>query len=261
MESKTERRAKEIVRILLRRGTTSVEDLTSAFATSSASIRRDLVRLEERGLVHRTHGGVMLAQQQTYEPFRFDASFHVREGRFAKEKQRIALAAAELVHENESIGLTAGTTTTQLAQQLRLRSGLRILTNAVNIAMDLSANDKIETTLTGGCMRWPGAFSLVGPAALETLNNVVMDKVFVGVCGVSLEHGATTIEADEAAVVRAMTRRAKQVIVVADASKVGMSSPAVVCETQRIHTLVTDDGVSEAAVMTLRQAGIHVLVN
>ena len=260
MASKTEKRAKEILRILLSRGTTSVEDLTGVFATSPASIRRDLVRLEERGLVHRTHGGAMLAQQ-TYEPFRFDASFRVREGRFAKEKQRIALAAADLVHENETIGMTAGTTTTQLARVLRLRSGLRIVTNAVNIAMDLSGNEKIETTLTGGCMRWPGAYSLIGPSALETLNTVVMDKVFIGVCGVHPEHGATTIQAEEAAVVRAMTRHAKQVIVVADSSKVGMSSPAVVCEAARIHTLVTDDGISEEARDAFQRMGILVIEN
>lgn len=257
--SKTEKRAKEILRILLSRGTTSVEDLTTLFTTSPASIRRDLARLEERGLVHRTHGGAMLAQQ-TYEPFRFDASFHVREGRFAKEKQRIAMAAAELVHENETIGLTAGTTTTQVARLLRLRSGLRIITNAVNIAMDLSPNGKAETTLTGGCMRWPGAFSLIGPTALESLNTVLMDKLFLGVCGVDPVHGATVIEADEAAVFRAMARRARQLIVVADSSKVAMTSPAVICPPQMIHTLVTDDGVSEQATEAFRRLGVQVLV-
>lgn len=259
MASKTEKRAKEILRILLSRGTTSVEELTTFFTTSPASIRRDLARLEEGGLVHRTHGGAMLAQQ-TYEAFRFDASFHVREGRFAKEKQRIAMAAAELVHENETIGLTAGTTTTQVARLLRLRSGLHIITNAVNIAMDLSANGKAETTLTGGCIRWPGAFSLIGPAALESLNMVLMDKLFLGVCGVDPVHGATVIEADEAAVFRAMARRARQVIVVADSSKVAMTSPAVVCQPQTISTLVTDDGVSEQATEAFRRIGVQVIV-
>src|SRR6202451_2963753 len=101
MSSKTEKRAKEILRLLLNHGKASVEELTEEFRTSPASIRRDLVRLEERGLVHRTHGGAMLAGQAVYEPFRFDASFGVREERFAKEKQRIAQAAAEMVQENE----------------------------------------------------------------------------------------------------------------------------------------------------------------
>src|ERR1700692_2974977 len=115
MSSKTDKRAKEILRLLLNHGKTSVEELTELFATSPASVRRDLVRLEERGLVHRTHGGAMLAGQ-VYEHFRLHESFHVREQRCATEKRRIAMAAADLVKENETIGLTAGTTTTQVAR-------------------------------------------------------------------------------------------------------------------------------------------------
>ncbi len=259
MSSKTEKRAKEILRRLLSHGKTSVEDLTELFATSPASIRRDLVRLEERGLVHRTHGGAMLAGQ-VYEPFRFDASFHVRDGRFTPEKQRIAMAAAELVQENETIGFTAGTTTTHVARALRLRSGLHIITNAVNIGMELSSSNGLDTTLTGGCMRWPGAFSLIGPTALESLNVVMMDRVFLGVCGIDPEHGATTIEADEAAIFRAMTRRAKQVIVVADSSKVGMISSRSYLPGQRYRHLITDDGISEEAIRAFERSGIRLLI-
>ena len=90
MSSKTDQRAHKILRLLLRQGKTSIEELTKILGKSPASVRRDLIRLEERGLVHRTHGGVMLAEQVVYEPFRFDASFQVREDRFAAEKQRIA---------------------------------------------------------------------------------------------------------------------------------------------------------------------------
>jgi DeoR family transcriptional regulator, aga operon transcriptional repressor len=259
MSSKTDQRAKEILRLLLSHGKTSVEELTRLFATSPASVRRDLVRLEERGLVHRTHGGAMLAGQ-VYEPFRFDASFHVREERFALEKSRIAMAAADLVLENETIGLTAGTTTTQVARSLRLRTGLHIITNAVNIGMELSASNGLDTTLTGGCMRWPGAFSLIGPTALEALNAVVMDRVFIGVCGVDPERGATTIEADEAAVFRAMTRRAKQVVIVADSSKVGMTSPAVICAVTDIDILITDDGISAEAVRAFKSSDVDVVI-
>jgi len=217
------------------------------------------VRLEERGLVHRTHGGAMLAGQ-IYEPFRFDASFHEREGRFTAEKQRIALTAADLVHEDETIGFTAGTTTTQVARALRLRSGLHVITNAVNIGMELSASNGLDTMLTGGCMRWPGAFSLIGPAAIESVNVVVMDRVFVGVCGVDPCHGATTIEADEAAVFRAMTRRAKQVVVVADSSKVGMISPAVICPVTDIDVLITDDGISQEAADAFKSCDVRLVI-
>jgi len=123
MSSKTDQRAQEILRLLLRQGKTSIEELTGILGKSPASVRRDLIRLQERGLVHRTHGGVMLAEQVVYEPFRFDASFQVREDRFAQEKQRIARVATDMILEGETIGLTAGTTTTQVARGLRQRSG------------------------------------------------------------------------------------------------------------------------------------------
>ncbi|HTJ29879.1 MAG TPA: DeoR/GlpR family DNA-binding transcription regulator [Acidobacteriaceae bacterium] len=267
MSSKTDQRAKEILRILLQQGKTSVEELTEHFATSPASVRRDLVRLEEHGLVHRTHGGAMLAGQAgrpvgslvIWEPFRFDASFREREDRFAAEKQRIANAAAALVQEKETIGVTAGTTTTQVARSLRQRIGLHIVTNAVNIGMELSSSNGLDTTLTGGCMRWPGAFSLIGPTALEMLNVVLMDRVFIGVCGVDAERGATTIEADEAAVFRVMARRSRQVVVVADSSKVGMTSPAVICPVEDIDVLITDDGISKEAAQAFTRSGVQVI--
>lgn len=259
VSSKIDKRAKEILRLLLHHGKTSVDELTVLLKMSPASARRDLVRLEERGLVHRTHGGAMLADQAVYEPFRFDAAFGVREERFAKEKQRIAQAAAGLVQENETIGITAGTTTTRLAQYLRHRNNLHIITNAVNIAMELSSSAGLDTTLTGGRMRWQGAFSLIGPAAIESLNVVMMDRVFVGVCGVDPERGATTIESDEAAVLRAMTRQTKQVIVVADSSKVGMISPVIICPVAMIDVLITDDGIPDDAVAAFEKAGIRVV--
>lgn len=249
MSLKTDKRAKDILRLLLRQGKASVDDLTAALGTSPASIRRDLTRLEEQGLVHRTHGGAMLAGagEAVYKPFRFDASFQVREDRFAAEKQRIARAAAALVQENETIGFAAGTTTTLVARQLLHRKNLRVLTNAVNIGMELSSSAKLETTLTGGNLRWAGAFSLVGPTAIESLAVVVMDRLFLSVTGVDAERGATIIQAEEAAVFRAMVRQTRQVVVVADSSKMGLVSPAVICPPQEIDLLITDDGISEEA--------------
>ena len=174
MAQKTEKRAKEILYLLLHQGKTSVEQLAEHFQTSSTSVRRDLARLERQSLVHRTRGGAMLAGQ-TYEPFRFDATFTERENRFQHEKQLIGMKAASLIGDGETIGLTAGTTTTEVARALRGRKGLRVLTNAVNIGLELSASEGPQTTLTGGCMIWPGAFSLTGPTALETIEGFVLD--------------------------------------------------------------------------------------
>jgi DeoR family transcriptional regulator, aga operon transcriptional repressor len=262
MSIKTDTRAKEIVSLLLRSGKTSVEDLTAALNASPASIRRDLTRLEKQGLVHRTHGGAMLANpaKAVYEPFRFDASFQVREERFASEKQHIAKAAANLVEDGETVGLAAGTTTTLVARQLLHRKHLHIITNAVNIGMELSSSKGLTTTLTGGSLRWTGAFSLVGPAAIESISNLVLDRLFLGVTGVDAVHGATLIEVEEAAVFRAMVRQAKQVVVVADSSKMGHNSPAVVCPLSRIDLIITDDGVSQDAVKAFAEKNVRLLM-
>lgn len=260
MSSKTDTRAKEIVRLLLRHGKTSVDDLTAALSASPASIRRDLARLESRGLVHRTHGGAMLSSTSMYEPFRFDASFHVREDRFAAEKQRIAHAAAALVKEHETVGLSAGTTTTLLAKQLHHHRNIHVVTNAVNIGMELSSTTGVETTLTGGAMRWAGAFSLVGPAAQETLNMFIMDRLFLGITGLHPERGATMIEPEEAAVFRVMVKQSREVIVVADSSKMGMVSPAVICLPREIDQLITDDGIDRETASAFEAAGIRVTI-
>lgn len=261
MSQKTDKRAKEILRLLLSHGRATVEELTATFKTSPASIRRDLIRLETRGLVNRTHGGAMLAGNggPVYEPFRFDASFQVREDRFATEKQRIARAAAALVQENETVGFAAGTTTTLVARQLLHRKNISVLTNAVNIGMELSSSTRLSTTLTGGSLRWAGAFSLVGPLAIESLAVVVMDRLFLSATGVDAKHGATLIQPDEAAVFRAMARQARQIVVVADSSKMGLVSPAVVCQPKEIDLLITDNGISEEAAAAFAVAGVKVL--
>ncbi len=262
MSLKTDKRAKEILRLLLSHGKASVDELTAVLGTSPASVRRDLIRLEQRGLVNRTHGGAMLAGNggAVYEPFRFDASFQVREDRFAGEKQRIARAAAAMIQENETIGFAAGTTTTLVARQLLHRKNIHIITNAVNIGMELSSTARLQTTLTGGSLRWAGAFSLVGPAAIEALAVVVMDRLFLSATGVDAEHGATIIQPDEAAVFRAMARQAREVVVVADSSKMGLVSPAVVCPATEIDLLITDDGISEQAANAFELSGVKVLI-
>jgi DeoR family transcriptional regulator of aga operon len=194
-----------------------------------------------------------------YAPFRFDSSFQEREGRFAEEKRRIGMAAAELILEHETVGFTAGTTTTQVARCIRHRSGIHIITNAVNIGMELNNQAALDVTLTGGKIRWAGAFSLTGPTAMETLSGVFLDKAFIGACGVDVLRGATTIEPDEAAVFRAMVRQAKQVIVVADSSKVAMVSPALICPVTDIDILITDSGITADALAGFRANGIEVL--
>jgi len=248
------------MKALLRAGDISVQELVEQVGTSAPSIRRDLARLEKRGLVLRTHGGVTLVEPLLYEPFRHDTSFQARELRSADAKRRIGFAAAELVGEHETVGLTAGTTTTQVGRSLRHRRGISVITNAVNIGMELSNQPAIKTMLTGGTLAWAWTFALAGQPALNFLRDVYLDKAFIGVTGFDLERGITTLEPEEATVSQAMIRNAKKVIVVADSKKIGHVSPALVCPVSAVHMLVTDEHVPQEVHTKLLDMGIEVVL-
>jgi DeoR family transcriptional regulator, aga operon transcriptional repressor len=252
-------RCEQIIKFLLRVGTASIEEILAVAGSSAPSIRRDLARLENRGLIRRTHGGATLVEPLLYEPFRYDSSFLAREQRFAMEKRRIGLAAAELVQPNETIGLSAGTTTTHIGRSLRHREKIQVITNAINIGMELCNQPGVRTYLTGGVIPWAWSFSLTGNAALEFLDDVYMDKVFLSVTGLDAERGATTLEADEALVYRKMLKQAKQVIVVTDASKFGNVSPAFICPASEIHTIITSTGASPESLAPFERQGIRVI--
>jgi DeoR family transcriptional regulator of aga operon len=253
------RRCEQIIKFLLRNGSATVEEILAEAGSSAPSIRRDLAKLESRGLIRRTHGGATLVEPLLYEPFRYDSSFLAREQRFAEEKRRIGLAAAELIQPNETVGLTAGTTTTHIGRSLRHREKIQVVTNAINIGMELCNQPGIRTYLTGGVVPWAWSFSLTGNAALTFLDNVIMDKVFISVTGLDAERGATTLETDEALVYQKMLKQSKQVIVVADASKLGKVSPAFICPVSEINTLITDTGAPAEALAAFERQGVRII--
>lgn len=259
MSTKIEKRADRIMKALLRAESLSVQALVDHIGTSAPSIRRDLARLEKRGLVLRTHGGATLVEPLLYEPFRHDTSFQAREGRNAGQKRSIGLAAADLIREKEVIGLTAGTTTTQIGRALRHRRGITVVTNAVNIGMELCNQSAIRTMLTGGTLAWAWTFALAGQAALGFLNTIYLDRAFISATGVDLERGVTTLETEEAAVANTMLRQSREVIVVADSSKFGQVSPALICPLSSIHTLVTDDRIPARVYKALTARRIQVI--
>jgi DeoR family transcriptional regulator of aga operon len=260
MKSTRQDRATQILHLLLQKGKGSIEELVVAVDASPASVRRDLIKLENRGLVNRTHGGAEIAGKMVYEPFRFDAAFPLREERFADEKRRIALAAAEMVEEGDTIALSPGTTTTQVARSLRHRNGIHIVTTAVNIGMELSSLPHMKVTLTGGDIRWPGTFSMVGATAFDSLQRLFFEKVFMGACGIHPVHGVTVIESDEALILGEMIKHGKQLIVVADSSKLGMVSGIKVCSPSQIQTIITDDSADPSVLKQLKRQSIKVIL-
>lgn len=258
VKAKQETRAEKILKLLLRDGSITVERLVKKLGASPASIRRDLAALEHRGLVRRTRGGAELLEPLLYEPFRYDSSFLQREQHRAVEKRRIGLAAAEMIREGETVGITAGTTTTQVARAIRHRENITAITNGVNIAMELCNCPGLKTFLTGGFVQWVGAFSVVGQNAIDSLRDRYMDRVFVSIQGVDAVRGASLKEADEAATFRAMVKQAKQTIVLADSSKLGIVLPSIVCPSSDIDLLITDTRASEAAVAPFVKRGVKV---
>jgi DeoR family transcriptional regulator of aga operon len=255
-DSATER-TQHILQELQRGGKVSVDELAKLLGVSLTTVRRELRGLEIKGLLRRTHGGAIPVSPMLYEPFRHLSSFQEQEDRNAAEKRRIGLAAAEMVAEGETVSIGAGTTTTQVARSLISRKGITIITNSVNIAMELSHRDEISVIVTGGLLSgdW---FALVGPAALTGIGEMFVDKCFVGVDGADAEHGATSNYSDQAAVHRAMIRQARQRIVVADHEKVGVVGRALIASPSEIDLILTDSGATDEAVAPFLLRGIDV---
>src|SRR5260370_16386204 len=225
MSVRQQHRSDRILKLLLSKGSVTVGELTASLDASAPSIRRDLTRLEAQGLIRRTHGGATLAQELLYEPFGYDSAFQTRQHRLVREKRHIGMAAAELIEENETIGLTAGTTTTWVARSLRHRSNITVVTNAVNIGMELCNMPGLKIHLTGGYVRWPWSFSLIGAPASNFMGDIFLDKVFLSVSGIDPERGTTTNESDEALSFRAIVMQAKQVIALAAPSTLVFATP------------------------------------
>jgi DeoR family transcriptional regulator of aga operon len=256
MELSTSARDEQILHQLLREGTLQVEEIASRLGVSPSTIRRGLRDLESRGLLRRTHGGAVPVESPLYEPFRYDASFQEQECLRADEKRRIGFAAASLVRDGETIAISAGTTATQVARCLRYRTNITIVTNAVNIAMELTNCPGLTVIVTGGILSG-GWFSLLGPIALRSVEELFYDRAFVGLDGIHPEHGVTSHHPDEAALNRAMVRRARQAVAVADHTKIDHVARAQVCPLPEIDLLITDSGMPEEQAVAFADRGLE----
>ena len=220
-------------------------DLAKQFHTSQVTIRKDLDILHLKGLIHRTHGGALSATDGALE----DPTLREKEKLHRKEKLQIAAAAARMVSEGQVVILDSGTTTTAIARALRNFQNLTIITNAVNIAAELSGS-AVEVILSGGNLR-KNSFSLVGPIAEETLHKLHADILFLGVDGFDVQHGISTPNLLESRVNRAMIEISKVVVAVCDSSKFGKEKPladcSALCPSTRPHRLRYSQGRPERA--------------
>jgi DeoR family transcriptional regulator of aga operon len=249
-----EERQRAILEILSREGRVLVVDLAKRFRTSQVTIRKDLETLHNKGRVHRTHGGALTASSNALE----DPTLRDKEKLHRKEKLQIAAAAAGMVSEGQVVILDSGTTTTAIARALRNFQNLTIITNAVNIAVELSGSP-VEVILTGGNVR-KNSFSQVGPLAEETLRRLSADIFFLGVDGFDVDFGLTTPNLLEAKVNRAMMDVAKITVAVCDSSKFGKRSLSLLGPPSSVHQVITDRGILKSDLNALKKAGVEVTV-
>jgi DeoR family transcriptional regulator, aga operon transcriptional repressor len=236
-----ELRTQRILDLLTHAGRVEVDGLVSELNASPATVRRELARLEQQGLIKRDRGGAYLSVPTMFEPFLDDCTFANQIKQMAAEKARIGALAASLVKDGDTVGLAPGTTTTHVARFLQQRKNLTIVTNAVNIAMELSRKRDFKIHLTGGLLSgdW---FAMVGPRALSAMAEIKMDYCFFGANGVSAEHGVSNRHIEEAATNRAMIRHSRKRILVADHLKLGEVANCLVCPIQDVGVIVTDKG-------------------
>jgi DeoR family transcriptional regulator of aga operon len=233
-------------------GSVAVADLSDRLGVSATTVRRDLELLEDQRLLTRTHGGAV-AQMVSYElPLRY------RSARRHEQKRRIGHEAATRVHDGAVIGLTGGTTTTEVARAVAHRP-LTVVTNALNIAGELAIRPNIKLVVTGGLAR-PESYELVGPVADRTVGELHLDMVFIGADGITAGAGLTTHHEIEAHTDRAVMDSASKVVVVADGSKLGRVAFVQICPIGNVHELVTDRDGDPGELTRIRETGLDVTV-
>jgi DeoR family transcriptional regulator, aga operon transcriptional repressor len=255
---KQQLRLNAILEKLRQSGTVTVEVLSEELRASLVTIRRDLDQLESDGLLQRTHGGAVSIEPLFYEPFKNDRSFQAHLGKYADEKRRIGRAAASFIQKGETIALTPGTTTLEIIRNLPLNQNITVVTNTVNIAMELSKRKDIDVFVTGGHLRgdW---FSLVGPTGIHSLQTILIHTLFVGADGLDSTWGASCFSAEEASLNSAMVKLSRRRIAVADHSKFGIVAGWKICETSALDMLITDTEASDESVAAFQLNGVEVL--
>ncbi len=231
-------------------GQVSVDVLARDLGVTQSTIRRDLTRLATDGALVRTYGGAAVSAATASPRAAPDARLTA--------KRAIAAAAAALVEDGQTIAISSGTTTLELARLLAGRR-LTVITNALDVAGLLLDRPGIDLIVLGGVVR-PGMHSTLGHLAELALGELRADALFMGIGAVSAEQGFMNDSIPEILTDRALRRAARTCFVLADASKLGSVAPAFVFELDHVDTLVTDADADPLEVAALEARGLHVLV-
>ncbi len=229
-----------------------VEELCRQLRASPATVRRDLARLEKLGEVKRVHGGAVCIDSSLGEPL-FDAKTSIS----TDEKRRIARAALEYIEPGDTIYLDGGSTVLELARLLHDRTNLTVVTNSLRAAFELAGQGP-RLILIGGELRRISQ-TLVGPLTRWLLQELHLDKAFMGTMGLSLEAGLTTTDPGEAFTKELVMNQVRHVILLADSSKAGRVSFARAGRLENVHVLITDKQFDKALAKQLTRKGIKVV--
>ncbi len=249
-----EERRRIILQRVNRDGRVLVSQLARDLSISPVTVRNDLNALAKEGLVLRAHGGAVKAESALLDrEVGEKARLHV------EQKLAIAARAAAFVSAGQCVILDSGSTTTAVARAIKAVKNLTVITNALNIAIELVDSPGVEVILTGGVLR-RNSLSTVGHLGEDVLTGLTADVFFLGVDGVDARFGYTTPNLLESRVNQQMIRIAKETIVVADSSKFGRRSLAVICPIDQARRIITDSRIDPQQVRDLEAQGIEVIV-
>ncbi len=256
-----QQRLNALLDLITERGSVSIPEIIEGLGVSAPTARRYLTALADQRLVTRTHGGASVLGSGYELPLQYKVA------RQAEAKISIGRAAAALINPGDSVGLNGGTTTTEVARAIGRQlhgpddvdTSLTLVTNALNIAYEVSIRPQIKLVVTGGVSRRQ-SYELVGPLVNRTLSDVALDIVILGVDGLSTQFGATTVHESEAEVSQRFIDVAKRIVVVADATKIERVTFGRICPLSRLDVLVTDAPVSGDFARALDLARVDVIV-
>lgn len=247
-------RREKILELLREDGSAKVINLSRMFKVSEVTIRQDLEKLESEGYIHREHGGAFLKNVEDHVK-----SFTLLNQDNLEKKKLIGRKAAELIQAGDSIILDSGSTTTEIAKNLIGRSGLTVITNALNIAMMLGAEPGIEVIVTGGEFK-PPTLSLTGQKAASFFEDIHVDKLFLATAGISLRSGLTYPSLSDIVVKKAMIESTDVTYLVADSTKIGKNAFASLGALSLIDYIITDSFIDPSHLQLFRDNEIELII-